>query len=90
MNRRMMAYLVVSVVLGVTIALLSGLFRTALSPLGVDVVLRGTPLPWIIQVIPRPGRILWENLLADVAFWIVIASLASLFIMYTARKLRYA
>jgi len=86
LNGRMTASLIVSVTVGVAIALVSGLFRTALSRIGVDVVLRGTPLPWIIQVIPRPYHILWANLAPDVAFWVAIASLASVFVMHVTRK----
>jgi hypothetical protein len=35
------------------------------------------PLPWIIQVIPRAGHVIWIGFLADFVFWAFLALLAS-------------
>jgi len=69
---RMVRSLLVSVAVGVVITLLSWLFRPPLSRMGVDVVTRGVPLPWMMQVIPMTGHILWSGFLADLVFWAAI------------------
>jgi hypothetical protein len=40
--------------------------------MGVDVVMRGVPLPWMMQVIPMAGHILWSGFLADLVFWAAV------------------
>jgi len=62
----------VSVVVGLAITLLSWSFRPPLSRMGVDVVMRGVPLPWMMQVIPMSGHILWSGFLADLVFWAAV------------------
>ena len=61
-----------SVVVGLAITLLSWSFRPPLSRMGVDVVMRGVPLPWMMQVIPMTGHILWSGFLADLVFWAAV------------------
>ena len=61
-----------SLVVGLTITLLSWSFRPPLSRMGVDVVMRGVPLPWMMQVIPMTGHILWSGFLADLVFWAAV------------------
>ncbi len=68
----MVRSLVVSVVVGVAITLLSWLFRPPLSRMGIDVVTRGVPLPWMMQVIPMTSHILWSGFFADLVFWATI------------------
>jgi hypothetical protein len=74
--------LLVSVVAGVAITLISGLFRAPLSRIGVDVVSRGSPVPWIIQVIPRAGHVLWVQLIADAVFWAAVSFAAVTIVMH--------
>jgi len=62
-----------SVVVGVIATLISGFFLAPLSRMGVDVVLRGAPLAWMIQVIPRAGSLLWVQFIADALFWVAIS-----------------
>lgn len=69
--------MLVSVVVGVMVTLISGLFQTPLARIEVDVVQREMPLPWIIQVTPRASYILWIRLVANSVFWTFIALLAS-------------
>jgi hypothetical protein len=75
MNKKSAYGLAASVALGCIITLLSGSFKTPWIPIGVDVVYKGMPLPWIIQVIPRPGAVLWDGLAVDLAFWILTISI---------------
>ena len=77
-----MPLVLASVVVGLVIAFISGIFRAPLSRMSVDVILRGAPLPWIIQVIPRAGHILWVQLAADTIFWVVISFAALTIIVY--------
>lgn len=69
---RMVRSPLVSVVVGVAITLLSWLFRPPLSRMDVDVVTRGVPLPWMIQVIAMTGHIFWSGFFADLVFWAAI------------------
>jgi hypothetical protein len=55
--------------------------------LGVDVVYWGIPLMWITRVIPTHFQhIVWLNLIADLAFWIAIASVVSMSVLYLAAR----
>jgi hypothetical protein len=67
---------VASIVVGVVITLTSGLFRTPLERMGVDVVRSGFPLVWSMRVIPRPINVLWGSFLVDVIFWALIGFVA--------------
>ena len=74
-----------SVVLGVVVALVSGLFLTPQPHIGIDVVMRGFPVPWRLQVIPMPEQhILWDGLVEDIGFWVVIALVISSVATYLA------
>jgi hypothetical protein len=72
----------VSIGVGVIITLITGLFRTLGTRMGVDVAMRGTPIPWEMQVFPMPARVVWVGFLADLAFWIIISLVASALILY--------
>ena len=72
LKERIVQGFLVSVVVGLAITLLSWSFRPPLSRMGVDVVMRGVPLPWMMQVIPMTGHILWSGFLADLVFWAAI------------------
>jgi hypothetical protein len=87
MNPNMKRATVLSVVLGVVVALVSGLFLTPQPHIGIDVVLRGLPFPWRLQVIPMPMQsVLWDGLLYDIVFWVVIALAISAAATYLASK----
>ena len=74
-----------SVVLGVVVALVSGLFLTPQPHIGIDVVMRGFPVSWRLQVIPMPEQhILWDGLFEDIGFWVVIALVISSVATYLA------
>jgi len=74
-----------SVVLGVVVALVSGLFLTPQPHIGIDVVMRGFPVPWRLQVIPMPEQhILWDGLVEDIGFWVVIVLVISSVATYLA------
>lgn len=77
LNAKSLTAVLVSVVVGVMVTLISGLFQTPLARIEVDVVQREMPLPWIIQVTPRASYILWIRLVANSVFWTFIALLAS-------------
>lgn len=72
MNKERTTGLLLSIVVGVVIALVTGLFRSPLVRMGVDVVYSGMPIAWEIRVIPRAGQILWTNFIIDAAFWVLI------------------
>jgi len=72
LKERIVRGFLVSVVVGLAITLLSWSFRPPLSRMGVDVVMRGVPLPWMMQVIPMTGHILLGGFLADLAFWAAV------------------
>jgi hypothetical protein len=72
LKERIVQAFFVSVVVGLAITLLSWFFRPPLSRVGVDVVMRGVPLPWMMQVIPMTGHILWSGFLADLVFWATV------------------
>jgi hypothetical protein len=72
LKERVVRGFLVSVVVGLAITLLSWSLRPPLSRMGVDVVMRGVPLPWMMQVIPMTGHILWSGFLADLAFWAAV------------------
>jgi hypothetical protein len=69
LKERIVQGFLVSLMVGLAITLLSWSFRPPLSRMGVDVVMRGVPLPWMMQVIPMTGHILWSGFLADLVFW---------------------
>ena len=73
MKEKWLFTLLASVLVGVVVTLISGLFRAPVSRIGVDVVLRGAPLAWMIQVIPRAGSVLWIRFIADAVFWAAIS-----------------
>jgi hypothetical protein len=72
----------VSIAVGLIITLVTGLFRTLGTRMGVDVAMRGTPIPWEMQVFPMPARVLWAGFLTDLAFWIIISLIASTLILH--------
>jgi ABC-type Fe3+-siderophore transport system permease subunit len=72
LKERLVRGFLVSVVVGLAITLLSWSLRPPLSRMGVDVVMRGAPLPWMMQVIPMTGHILWNGFLADLVFWAAV------------------
>lgn len=87
MNPNMKRTMVLSVILGVVVALASGLFLTPQPHIGIDVVLRGFPFPWRLQVIPMPMQnILWDGLVEDIVFWIIIALAISSAATYLVSK----
>lgn len=70
------ATVVASIIVGVVITLTSGLFRTPLERMGVDVVRIGFPLVWSMRVIPGPIHVVWGSFLVDVVFWALIGFVA--------------
>ena len=84
---KMLLSLLASVFVGVVITLLSGLIQTPMGHLGVDVIYWGVPLSWTMRVIPtRFQSIDWLNLAADCIFWIIVASIASMSLLYIRSK----
>jgi len=69
--------ILVSIGVGVIVTLITGLFRTLGTRMGVDVSMRGTPLPWEMQVFPMPAHVLWVGLLTDLAFWVIVSLITS-------------
>jgi hypothetical protein len=87
MNARILLGLVASVAVGAAITLISGLIQTPMGHLGVDVVYWGIPLPWTMRVIPtRFQSIDWLNLIADLVFWVIIASVISTTLVYLGTR----
>jgi hypothetical protein len=68
LNAKPAVVVFLSILVGLGITWVSELFSTQ----SIDVVYRGFPWAWIIQVIPRPPHILWTSFIADAAFWSVI------------------
>ena len=87
LKNRAIVDLLVSAAFALAIVMISSLFNTPLFRMGIDVVRRGAPLPWIIQVILRAGQVIWSGFITDVVFWIVVifAALTSVTHLY-ARK----
>jgi hypothetical protein len=77
---------ITSVVVGTAITAISGLFKTPLTRIGVDVVQKGMPFPWIIRVIPMGDFIIWNMFLADVVVWVLVALVISLITIYVADR----
>jgi uncharacterized membrane protein len=71
----------ISIAVGFVITLVTGLFRTLGTQMGVDFVMRGTPFPWKVQVFPRPAYVLWLVFFADVAFWILVSLIVSIIVL---------
>lgn len=86
MNEKSLATVLASVVFGVVMTLISGLFRTPLERMGVDVVRSGLPLVWSMRVIPRPIYVVWDSFLVDVVFWTLIGFLAVYTLTYLGRR----
>ena len=86
MNKKMTAGL--SIVAGIVITIGTGLFRSPLVRMGVDVVYSGMPMAWEIRVIPRAGEIVWTNFIADAAFWVLIVLIAWTIAIYTCGRRR--
>lgn len=76
MKEKTPATVVASIIVGVVITLTSGLFRTPLERVGIDVVRSGFPLVWSIRVIPGPIHVVWGSFLLDVVFWALIGFVA--------------
>lgn len=76
----------ISVVVGIVIALISGLFTTP--DLLIPVVLQwGVPLPWFTRVISTQiSSIHWENLILDMVFWVLICYIVLAAIILMKRK----
>ena len=87
MKTRLLFSLLASVLVGVAITLISGLIQTPMGHLGVDVIYWGLPLSWTMRVIPtRFQSIDWLNLAADCVFWIIVASILSISLLYIRTK----
>ena len=87
LKSRIQLTLFVSVVIGTVITLISRLIQTPMSHLGIDVMYWGIPLPWTIRVIPTHFQsIVWSNLIADLVFWVIIASVISTSVMYLGTR----
>lgn len=79
--------MVTSAIVGAVVTAISGLFMTPFTRMGVDVVQKGAPFPWVIRVIPMGDHILWDMFMADLAIWVLIALVVSMFAIHaTARK----
>ena len=76
-----------SAVVGAFVTAISGLFMTPFTRIGVDVVQKGAPFPWVIRVIPMGDHILWDMFLADLRIWFFIALVSMVAIHASARKL---
>jgi len=71
MDRRIISG-ILSVVLGVVITSLSGLFQTPFVRI-LDVAHMGAPLTWMTRVIPSNLIYIdWVNFIADLVFWLII------------------
>ena len=87
MSMKLAIVVLLSATVGFMITLISGFFMTPFLRMGVDVVHRGMPLPWSIQVIPRSANVLWVSFVEDVAFWILIAlAISALVQHFSTRK----
>ena len=87
MNSQFAIAVVTSAVVGAVVTAISGFFMTPFTRMGVDVVQKGAPFPWVIRVIPMGDHILWDMFVADLAFWVFIALVVSVFaILVSARK----
>jgi hypothetical protein len=87
MKTKLLLSLLASVVVGVAITLVSGLIQTPMGHVGVDVIYWGFPLSWTMRVIPtRFQSIDWLNLAADCIFWTIVASIASMSLLYIRTK----
>jgi hypothetical protein len=80
--------LVASVLVGAAVTVISGFIQTPpMAHLGVDVVYWGLPLSWTMRVIPtRFQSIDWFNLVADLVFWVMLASIVSTTVIYLKTK----
>jgi len=85
LHRKINDVAILSVVVGVTTTLISGLFLTPVARLGIDVIRWGLPLPWIMRVVPSESQVLWDNLVADFAFWTVVAFVPLILTVYRSR-----
>jgi len=72
---------IVSIALGLAVTVVTGLFRTLGTGMGVDFITRGTPFAWNTQVFPEPEHIIWLGFLTDLAFWILVFLAVSLAIL---------
>lgn len=78
---------VASAAVGVVVTVISGLFMTPFTRMGIDVVRKGAPFPWVIRVIPMGDHILWDMFVADLAVWVFIALVVSMVAIHvSARK----
>jgi len=81
---------VTSAVVGTGVTAISGLFMTPFTRMGVDVVQKGAPFPWVIRVIPIGDRILWDMFVADLAIWVFIALVVSMIAILASARKRWA
>ena len=67
-----------AIVLGVFVALLTGLFSNT-PPFVVGATHYGYPLPWLTRLIIAPQYFPWQldivNLIVDILFWSIVAGL---------------
>ena len=84
MNKKILLCVTVSIAMSVAITLISGLYLTPTLH-GIDVIYRGIPVPWIMTVIPRPGRIIWLAFVEDIIFWILI-TIIPLMIIFVRKR----
>jgi hypothetical protein len=58
-----------------------------LSRMGIDVIMRGVPLPWMMQVIPMAGHVLWNGFITDLVFWVAIVfAVLTVILHFSTRK----
>ena len=59
--------------------------------MGVDVIMQGVPLPWMMQVIPMAGHVPWSGFITDLAFWaaIVFGALTVVMHLRTGKRIHY-
>jgi ABC-type Fe3+-siderophore transport system permease subunit len=65
---------IISIVLGVIVAFISGYFHNPLAGRTIDFIQNGMPFTWITYIAGsnKPRNILWSHLFTDVVFWTVV------------------
>jgi len=71
---RLIQKLTVSILVGLIITLISGIFPSPLSYMLLGVALRGFPFAWISQVVypGAPTKIEYDGLVLDLIFWALV------------------
>jgi len=77
--------LAIAIAFGIIITWVSGFFRTPWW-MEIDVVRKGAPFPWIMQVLPRPSTVIWSGMIEDAVFWAMVSGLIAVMSLRIIRK----